>query len=149
MAFLLEIGGADDAFLAINVQLQATKGATDLIALLPELVAWMPGVLASEGTVKAWTGDVFIESLLICALVDVGSTFDAFQVSCGFFKAVAVSCRCLGLLLLQELADDLAPGESFVEFGGFWAQLEVEGMVQSGVLPAVVLSNLGASWSHK
>ena len=109
----------------------------------------MSGVLAGEGTVKAWTGDVFIESLLICALVDVGSTFDAFQVSCGFFKAVAVSCRCLGLLLLQELADDLAPGESFVEFGGFWAQLEVEGMVQSGVLPAVVLSNLGASWSHK
>ena len=88
-------------------------GAVDFGALLPKNMASVPFMGSSVGLILAVSLNKSLERLLIAPLVDIGSTLDASQVTCGLFKLVLLLRWCLCTLLLQKLFDDLLPGLFF------------------------------------
>ena len=76
-------------------------------------MASVPFMGSSVGLILAVSLNKSLERLLIAPLVDIGSTLDASQVTCGLFKLVLLLRWCLCTLLLQKLFDDLLPGLFF------------------------------------
>ena len=93
----------------IQVKTQSTLCAIDSVALLPKHMTSVAPMGVLIGLVL-YEG---LKDLLIAAFVDIGSTLDASQVTCGLFKLVLLLRWCLCTLLLQKLFDDLLPGLFF------------------------------------
>ena len=111
--FLEKGGRRDNATIAVQMELQSAAGAADLLSLLPQFVAWVAFVFTFKGAVQAWSTDVVLECLLIDPLVDTGSALCALKVAGGLFKVMLVRGRVLVGLVIQQVPDDLRPGEFF------------------------------------
>ena len=86
--------------MTVQVELEATEGATNFVAFLPKLVTGMTLMLALKRAVKTWAVEIVVECLLVDSFVYTGAAFGALQVAFGLFKAVLVSgliLSCLGL----------------------------------------------------
>ena len=125
--FFEEVSRGDDAAVAVQMELQTTACAADLLSFLPQTVTWVALVLLFKGAVQAWALYVFIEGLFICPLVDVGSTLGALEVACCLLIVVLVMSWWPVELVLEQVPDDLGTGELLCRSGGFlpwlWACL--------------------------
>ena len=121
--FFDEVSRGDDAAVAVQMELQTTVCAADLLPFLPQSVTGVALVLLFKGAVQAWAVDVIIEGLFIRPFVDIGSTLGALEVACCLLIVVLVMCGWPVELVLEQVPDDLGTGELLCRPGSFLSWL--------------------------
>ena len=134
--------------MAIQMQAEPTVCAGYLGAFLLQGVAGMAAMWKNVLLIQTWTLNKGLEGLFIAAFVHIASTSYTSHVARGFFQLMPLWWRCLCLLLLQNLLDDLLSSH-LLGHGLMWAGWLWHGFLNAELWAVLLESSMmrGCPWS--